>query len=334
MSPAMIPPAVSVVMPVYKPEFLTTAIESVLAQTMRDFELILINDGSPHKHTDEIAAAFAAEDSRIRYLRQNNMGLAGARNAGVAAARTPYIMFMDDDDVSAPERMERQLRFLELHPQVASVGCQHLLIDKHGCINKKVRGDIPAPQLPGTVIQQPPPPLHSNPTMALGPHQMVRKAAYDEIGGMRGYFRIFEDSDFFYRLEEKFAVAMMAQPLYYYRANYSPHQLTRKRDADLYVYAAKYSAHCRRNGKPDIIDDSPPFESVLTHAAAAGLIPQKAVWKAAKKLLLQKRFVFLRDFIAAHETRGGGDLKLRLKLAYWSLVNNRLGFWVFYRGAK
>ena len=338
----MTTPAVSVVMPVYKPDFLAAAIESVLAQTMRDFELILINDGSPHKRADEIAAAFAAKDSRVRCLRQDNKGVAAARNTGTAAARAPYIMLMDDDDISLSERMECQLRFLQSHPQVAAVGCRYLAIDNNGEISPKFKGGKPWPELSETVIQQTPPPLHCEPVMSIGPCVMIRKAAYNEVGGMRGYFRVCEDVDFHLLLEEKFAVATMPQTLYHYRFSHNPRQQTKKPDAYLYVFAAKYSAHCRRNGQPDIIGDSPSLETVLMRGVKSGFAPRREVMKAAKKLLLQKRYVFLRSFFAAAKKRGGGGLKPRLKLAYWSLANNRLGFllsglrskYAFYTGMR
>ena len=327
-------PAVSVVMPIYKPVFLTTAIESVLAQTMRDFELILVNDGSPHKRTGEIAAAFAAEDARVQYILQNNGGVAAARNAGVAAARAPYIMFMDDDDISAPERMETQLRLLESHPQIAAVGCQMLAIDSNGEVDKKHKGDNPFPRMSGTVIQQSAP-LRDNPIAGYvgGQNQMIRRAAYNDIGGMREYFPIGEDHDFACRLEERFALAMIAQPLYHYRISHDAHQLTEHPDSVLYLCAARCSAHYRRNDMSDIVGDSPPLETLLTNAAAKGIIPRVMVRKVAKNLLLQKRYAFLRAFLTADKV-AGGDWKLMLKLVCWSLANNRLGFWFSHSAPK
>lgn len=321
--PIMTAPAVSVVMPIYKPDFLAVAIESVLAQTMRDFELILINDGSPHKRTGEIATAFAAEDLRVRCLRQDNKGVAAARNAAVAAARAPYIMFMDDDDISAPERMEIQLRFLQSHPQVAAVSCETLNIDANGEVIEAIKASTP----PVIVINQPPP-LSYTPILLCAGVLMIRRAAYIEIGGMREYFSTYEDLDFNCRLEERFAVAFTGQPLYHYRHNINLPQISKSPDGILHACAARYSAHCRRNGKPDIIDDSPPpLETLVTNAAAEGSIPRELVGKVVKHMLWQKRYKFLRAFLAADKSSRGGDWKLRLKLVYLSLAKNRLGFW-------
>ena len=326
----MTAPAVSVVMPIYKPVFLTTAIDSVLAQTMRDFELILINDGSPHKRTDEIAAAFAAEDLRVHYLRQDNKGVAAARNAGVAAARAPYIMFMDDDDISAPGRMATQLRFLQSHPQVAAVGCQVLFIDANGEEDKNTKGDSPFPKLSETVIQQPPP-LRGNPIAGYigGQNQMIRKAAYNEIGGMREYFRIGEDKDFCYRLEERFAVAMIAQPLYHYRISHDSHQqLSQHSDIGLYLPAAECSAHCRRNGMPDIIGDSPPpLETLLTNAAANGIISRIMVLKIAKKYCCKNDTCFCARF--SPPTKRRADAGMSNCLSNFFIGRYFIGAWAF-----
>ena len=119
-------------MPVFKPDFLSPAIDSVLAQTMRDFELIVINDGSPDGQVKAICNSYRQRDKRIRYIEQKNQGLAGARNTGAAAAKTNYLMWMDDDDVSLPDRMKEQFHFLKTHQNIAAVNCPYFEIDKQG----------------------------------------------------------------------------------------------------------------------------------------------------------------------------------------------------------
>lgn len=91
-------PKVSVIMPVYKTEAtVAAAIESVLAQTSADFELLCVNDGSPD-NAGAILAGYAAKDRRIRVFTQGNRGLSGARNAGLDHATGDYITFLDSDD--------------------------------------------------------------------------------------------------------------------------------------------------------------------------------------------------------------------------------------------
>lgn len=107
---------VSVVMLTYRrADVLAKAIDSILAQTFSDFEFIILNDGSTDK-TKEIVASYS--DSRIRYYEnQTNKGIAFSRNRAADFARGKYIMIMDDDDRSMPDRMEKQVQFLEQHPE-------------------------------------------------------------------------------------------------------------------------------------------------------------------------------------------------------------------------
>ena len=114
-------PMVSVVMKVYNGErFLREAIDSVLAQTYTDFELVIIDDGS----TDSSAAIIQSyQDSRIRFLQnEKNLGLCATQNKVIAEAKGKYIAVMDCDDISYPERLMEQVTFLENHPEVMMCG--------------------------------------------------------------------------------------------------------------------------------------------------------------------------------------------------------------------
>ncbi|HEX5242322.1 MAG TPA: glycosyltransferase family 2 protein, partial [Tepidisphaeraceae bacterium] len=105
----MTSPALSVVMPVYNCQrHLAAAMESVLAQTFHDFELIAVDDGSQDK-TLKILRQFEKKDSRIRVLSRPNTGIVGALNDGLAMAQADLIARMDGDDICLPERFERQI---------------------------------------------------------------------------------------------------------------------------------------------------------------------------------------------------------------------------------
>lgn len=94
---------ISVIVPVYKVEpYLRQCVDSILAQTYTDFELILVDDGSPD-NCGAICDEYATKDSRIRVIHQENGGLSAARNAGLDAAAGEYITFVDSDDVIAPD---------------------------------------------------------------------------------------------------------------------------------------------------------------------------------------------------------------------------------------
>lgn len=115
---------ISVVMPVYntKEEYLREAIESILNQTYNDFEFIIINDGSTNNAEDVI---LSYKDKRIKYLKQKNSGVAKALNYGFDLAKGEYIARMDSDDISLPNRFEKQIKFLEAHKDVSVIGSWH-----------------------------------------------------------------------------------------------------------------------------------------------------------------------------------------------------------------
>jgi glycosyltransferase involved in cell wall biosynthesis len=139
-------PRVSVIMPVFNgAEFLRAAIDSVLAQTFRDFDLLVVDDGS----TDGSAAIVRSyNDPRVRLLQQpHQTGISASLNAGIAASTGPLIARQDADDRSMPERFERQLAFFDRHPQLAIAGTQGIIIDEQ----HRRRGTIERPVEPVSV---------------------------------------------------------------------------------------------------------------------------------------------------------------------------------------
>jgi glycosyltransferase involved in cell wall biosynthesis len=109
-------------MPVYNAEkYITEALDSIIEQTFRDFELIVIDDGSADR-SSTIIESYTKKDRRVSVHRQSNSGLITSLNRGCSLARGKYIARMDADDVSLPERFERQLEYLERHPHVGLLG--------------------------------------------------------------------------------------------------------------------------------------------------------------------------------------------------------------------
>jgi glycosyltransferase involved in cell wall biosynthesis len=106
------PPEVSVVIPAYKvAPFIVETVDSVLAQTFSDYEIIIINDGSPD--TPELENALGPYLSKINYLKQQNKGAGAARNAGLRVARGRYVAFLDGDDIWYPQFLEKQLELIK-----------------------------------------------------------------------------------------------------------------------------------------------------------------------------------------------------------------------------
>lgn len=124
-------PKISVVMPVYntKEEWLREAIESILNQSYKDFEFIIIDDGSD-KSIEPIVNSY--NDARIVLIRQENQGIAKSLNYGFKISKGEYIARMDSDDISMPERFEKQVNFLDKNPQISVLGgCFETFPDKH-----------------------------------------------------------------------------------------------------------------------------------------------------------------------------------------------------------
>ena len=117
-------PKISVLMSAYNSEkYIAEAIESILNQTFKDFEFIIINDGSTDK-TAEIIEKYAKKDVRIRFVNNTkNQGIIAALNPGFAMCRGEYIARMDSDDISTPERLATQVAYLDAHPEVDLCSC-------------------------------------------------------------------------------------------------------------------------------------------------------------------------------------------------------------------
>lgn len=124
-------PLVSVIMPVYNAErYIREAIDSILAQTCTDWELILIDDASRDRSA-EVAKAYAAQDRRIRYYANEvNLGVAKTRNRALSLARGEFVAPLDNDDVALPTRLEEQVRFLRTHQDHALVASDLEIIDE------------------------------------------------------------------------------------------------------------------------------------------------------------------------------------------------------------
>jgi glycosyltransferase involved in cell wall biosynthesis len=188
------PPEVSVIMPVYNREkYLAEAIESVLCQTFRDIELIIVDDGSSDRSV-EIATAYESYDDRVRCVKLNrNSGVSTARNRGLEVATGEYVAFMDSDDVSLPERLRAQVDFLKRNSEIGAVG---------------IRSKIMTEDLSRLIAMKSGPPLHPNIVFALcmsrvsiiGGAIMVRTRLARKAGGWDERLRVGEEAPFFIRL--------------------------------------------------------------------------------------------------------------------------------------
>ena len=131
-------PRVSVVIPVYnQADFLREAIASVIAQTYRDFELIVVDDGS----TDSSGDVARSADPGVRVIRQENQGVSAALNAGIRAARGEWISILNADDLWEPAKLQCQMAVVDRHPEAAFLYTDYRIIDAEGRIIR----DLPCP---------------------------------------------------------------------------------------------------------------------------------------------------------------------------------------------
>jgi glycosyltransferase involved in cell wall biosynthesis len=123
-------PTISIIMPVWNgAKYLRPAIDSILNQTFHDFEFIIINDGS----TDETLSIIESyDDPRVVLISQANQGVTKSLNNGLKAAKGEFIARMDADDLAMPERLEKQLGFLQANPDIGLCGSRAIAIDKDG----------------------------------------------------------------------------------------------------------------------------------------------------------------------------------------------------------
>ncbi|MBO4643377.1 MAG: glycosyltransferase [Alphaproteobacteria bacterium] len=135
-------PKVSVLLPVYNTAeaYLRECIEGILGQTFSDFELIIVNDASTDANVERVVKSY--DDPRIRYyLNEKNLGISETRNKLIDLARGEYLAVHDHDDVSVPERFEKQAKYLDTHPEIGVLGTAHIEIPKNKVVTHPLTND-------------------------------------------------------------------------------------------------------------------------------------------------------------------------------------------------
>jgi glycosyltransferase involved in cell wall biosynthesis len=243
-------PAISVLMPVYNAgPFLERAVRSILNQTFRDFELIIVNDGSKDD-SPRVLERLAAEDSRIRLISRENRGLIVSLNEMIAAARAPLLARMDGDDIALPERFALQVAYMARHPEIVAVGTGHLYIDEHDQPIDGVVGPCDHWSIEQLCLRGRIPICH--------PSVMMRAEAIRAIGGYRREAEMSEDLDLFQRLSEVGKLANMPQILVHYR-QLSTSLSGDKQAAHLAMKQKLCHEAAARRGMPVIFDGGDPW---------------------------------------------------------------------------
>ena len=238
-------PVVSVVMSVLNGErFLREAVDSILSQTFSDFELIIINDGSTDD-TADILDAYQHADPRVRVVHQANHGLVASLNHGCGLARGKYIARMDADDIAVPDRLMRQGRFMEEHPEVAVVGGSVEVINGAGKSLVTYHNATKDSEIQSSLFRGSP---------FWHPSVLMRKEAFAAVGGYRKIVVDAEDYDLWLRIAERYQLANLEQVVLKYRRHPGQVSVRKCRQQALSSKAAIAAARSRRNGGPDLLD--------------------------------------------------------------------------------
>jgi len=245
---------ISVVMPVYNSvHYLEESINSILYQTFKNFELIIVNDGSADG-SNNIIKKFGVSDSRIKIIDQENMGAVNARNVGLAHANARYIAVMDSDDIAQPNRLEDTYVHLEENSNCICVGGGIISIGADG--TKLGRGDWQPPLVCRSDFSSVPP------NVAHLPHSTVlfRKSALKSLSGYRPFFKLAHDLDLLLRLEELGEVHCLPSRLIYYRRHNKGISTKDSELVERFAVMAMLSAIIRRAGILDPVGRVPDRE--------------------------------------------------------------------------
>lgn len=218
--------AISVVMPAYNAaRFVDAAIQSIRAQSFRDFEFVIVDDGSTDG-TTRIAEAHANEDPRIKLIRQRQSGCMAAIIRGMREASAPYVARMDADDISHHNRFATQIAFLEENPSIAVVGTSVEFIDENG----RITGTRHCPENHDEIATRL---LHKSPLYH--PSVMMRREMIEAVGGYDRRFVVAEDYRLWLNVAAEYELANIDEPLLRYRRHTG--QMTHRRNSFYSAFA-------------------------------------------------------------------------------------------------
>jgi glycosyltransferase involved in cell wall biosynthesis len=195
-------PPISVIIPTFnRKELLKETVQSVREQTFRDFEIIVVDDGS----TDGTAEWLAAQ-SDLRVLSQTNQGIATSRNNGAALAVGRWLAFLDHDDLWAADKLKVQREFVEKNPEVGLVAARHVRLGKRVRVPKHptwIKGDLLVKTYSESFI-------HTSSVV-------IKKDVLDKIGGFSTQYRFADEFDVWLKIARDFPIAYVDLPLVFIR---------------------------------------------------------------------------------------------------------------------
>lgn len=223
--------------------YLPDTVESILAQTFKDFTFIIVDDGS----TDGTAAYLRSlKDERIRWIQQANAGQGAARNVGFSHCQTEYAAITDADDISHPDRLQIQVEYLDAHPDVVLVGTQiHFLVG--ATIQKAYRVPLEHAEIERKFLQGQAGMCHSSLTLRVASAGAVGFYPERAVG---------EDIEFCLRMCEQGRIANIDKVLVQYRIHGSATSVTKSAELVRALHFACHKVICRRTGLPELSMDA------------------------------------------------------------------------------
>lgn len=291
-------PAISVLMTVFNAgRFFEPAIKSILAQTFRDFEFLIVDDASTDGSPD-VAQAWAAKDGRLRVVRNNeNKGQTACLNQGLRLARGKWTARQDADDLAHPLRLAKQHQFVVSNPGIVLLGTNGRIIDEHS----RLAGLLDAPLTLESITWTAPflnPFMH---TSVLFRTDVIR----DQFEGYNEAYRIAQDYELWTRVVARHDAANLPERLVSYR--HLPTSLSKSESSAAFAEADQISAREARRAFGRGLSDG---ESDLIASFRRGLDPGKRrqFWKLYSRLLSERkpRPADLGRTVAMHHLKAAG----------------------------
>ncbi|WP_447045833.1 glycosyltransferase [Vreelandella sp. H-I2] len=254
-------PAVSVLMPVYNGlPYLTEALDSLLNQTFQDFEIIAVNDGSTDGSA-EVLASYASRDERVVIVtNEENIGLPRSLNKGLEKCRAALVARADADDRYRKDRLEKQVAFLDAHPEVGVLSCWVQKIKADGEFFSLVRfptedGEIRVRELFVNSFSH--------------PGVMFRRDLVRGVGGYDPEYWTSEDADLWSRIRPLMKSANLAEPLIFYRKHEGSMMRTRGSEGEKLSLSVRQRLLSEYLDRPLSIDEA--RGAVMTFRASQGV---------------------------------------------------------------
>ncbi|MGB3669702.1 MAG: glycosyltransferase [Phormidesmis sp.] len=317
-------PKVSVIIPAYNAiAYLPKTLASVQQQTFKDFEVLVIDDGSTDSTADWVNSL---SDRNVQLIVQKNGGCASARNRGIQAARGDYIAFLDADDIWEPSKLEKQAHILETSAAVGVVNTWISNIDSQG----QPIGNLGTPDAEGKVWAQV---IEENPIMC-GSAPMVRRQCFDAVGLFDQSLRSAEDWDMWIRLAKKYEFAVVKEPLVRYRIH------PKSKSHNLQLHLQSRLSVIEKAFSDSASDDSASDDASASEEAGKNAGEKSAV-KGGANASAKNRACGLAYLSVAYRALQNGDLKHARSLRRQSIrhypaligsgVFHRLGIILFLR---